>query len=68
VADLEQRFEAAGLERTSSATAPTIQFESIGLTLDHIFVRGMAVLATGAADEAAASDHLPIWATLRPVQ
>jgi len=68
VADLERRFEAAGLERASSATAPTIQFESIGLTLDHILVRGMAVLATGAADEAAASDHLPIWATLRPVR
>lgn len=68
VADLEQRFKAADLKKASSATSPTVQFESIGLTLDHILVRGMAVLAAGVADEAAASDHLPIWATLRPVR
>jgi len=68
VTALEQLFETAGLERASSATAPTVQFESIGLTLDHIFVRGMAVLAAGTAEEASASDHLPIWATLRPVR
>ncbi len=66
VADLEQRFEAAGMQRASSGTGPTVQFESIGLTLDHIFVRGMAILAAGTAEQATASDHLPIWATMRP--
>jgi len=66
VADLEQRFEAAGLERASSGAGPTVQFESIGLTLDHIFVRGMAILDAGTAEEAQASDHLPIWVTLYP--
>jgi endonuclease/exonuclease/phosphatase family metal-dependent hydrolase len=66
VADLAQRFQAAGLERASSGTGPTVQFESIGLTLDHIFVRGMSVLDAGTTEEAQASDHLPIWVTLYP--
>jgi endonuclease/exonuclease/phosphatase (EEP) superfamily protein YafD len=66
MADLAQRFEAAGLARASSGTGPTVQFESMGLTLDHIFVRGMATLAAGTAQEAAASDHLPVWVVLQP--
>jgi endonuclease/exonuclease/phosphatase family metal-dependent hydrolase len=67
VTDLERRFEAAGLERASGGAGPTVQFESIGLTLDHIFVRGMTTLAAGAAAGATASDHFPVWATLRPI-
>ena len=66
VRDLERRFEAAGLERASGGAGPTVRFESLGLTLDHIFVRGMAVLAAGTAQEVASSDHLPVWVVLRP--
>ena len=66
VKDLERRFEAAGLERASGGAGPTVRFESLGLTLDHIFVRGMTVLATGTAQEVASSDHLPVWVVLHP--
>ena len=65
VKDLENRFEVAGLERASGGAGPTMWFESLGLTLDHIFVRGMTVLAAGTAHEAASSDHLPVWVVLR---
>ena len=68
VTALEQRFERAGLQRASSPTAPTIRFNAIELTLDHIFVRGMPVLAAGTAEDAAASDHLPVWVILQSIR
>jgi endonuclease/exonuclease/phosphatase family metal-dependent hydrolase len=66
VTELERRFEAAGLERASGGAGPTVRFESLGLTLDHIFVRGMTILAAGTAQEVASSDHLPVWVVLHP--
>jgi endonuclease/exonuclease/phosphatase family metal-dependent hydrolase len=65
VDSLVQRFETAGLVRASSSTGSTVRFGWLGLTLDHVFVRGMTTLAAGTAEEATASDHLPIWTTLR---
>ncbi|MFN2218897.1 MAG: endonuclease/exonuclease/phosphatase family protein [Anaerolineae bacterium] len=64
VTDLVRRFEVAGLTRASSGASPTLRFGFLSWTLDHIFVRGMPVLAAGTAGDAAASDHLPIWAEL----
>jgi len=35
---------------------------------DHIYVRGFSVVAAGKAEEASASDHLPVWATLTALE
>jgi endonuclease/exonuclease/phosphatase family metal-dependent hydrolase len=67
VVNLEQQFEAASMERASSWAGPTADLGFLGLTLDHIFVRGMTVLAAGTAQGAAASDHLPLWCVVRPL-
>lgn len=65
VQDLTQRFRQAGLERASRGTEATVAFYPLTLTLDHIFARGLAPLDAGTVEEATASDHRPIWATLR---
>ncbi|MCA9875932.1 MAG: endonuclease/exonuclease/phosphatase family protein [Anaerolineales bacterium] len=64
VALLEGVFTAVGLERVSAAAGPTVEVAGMGVSADHIFARGLPVLAAGAAAETAASDHLPVWATL----
>ncbi len=36
----------------------------VGCKLDHLFIRGLRAGTSGIADEAAGSDHFPIWARL----
>jgi endonuclease/exonuclease/phosphatase family metal-dependent hydrolase len=37
----------------------------VDLELDHLFVKGMEVVSSGKVEDAAASDHLPIWLSVR---
>ena len=37
----------------------------IPFTLDHIYTKGLDVMACGKVEHAEASDHLPLWTTLR---
>jgi endonuclease/exonuclease/phosphatase family metal-dependent hydrolase len=48
----------------SSYMEPTARRWLFETTLDHIFVKGMRVLAAGTARASRASDHLPIWVQL----
>jgi len=67
VTELEEKFRQAGMQRASNLAEPSLPLYLLDFTLDHIFTRGMAVLATGAAEEAVAGDHLPIWVTIQPI-
>jgi endonuclease/exonuclease/phosphatase family metal-dependent hydrolase len=64
----ERAFGRAGFEAVSRGIGPTVRGEPTGLVApqsDHIFVRGMTVIARGKARSARASDHFPIWVRLR---
>lgn len=58
---LAEQFEQAGLSRGGSEAGPTIGVGSVGLTLDHMFSRGLSEAAAGVWSEAKASDHNPLW-------
>jgi endonuclease/exonuclease/phosphatase family metal-dependent hydrolase len=47
------------------ATAKGDPLGIIRFEMDFLFVKGLSATASGKAEEAGASDHLPIWATLR---
>jgi endonuclease/exonuclease/phosphatase family metal-dependent hydrolase len=64
VTKLERRFAQAGLVRISTDTGPTFQLSGLGLTLDHIFTKGLSVQLVETTEETPASDHLPVAATL----
>ena len=54
--------DAQGLTRATVNVGATVRrFPAIA---DHIYVRGFSVVAAGKAEETAASDHFPVWATL----
>jgi endonuclease/exonuclease/phosphatase family metal-dependent hydrolase len=64
----ERVFRRAGFETASRGIGPTVRGEPTGLVApqsDHIFVRGMTVIARGRSAKAKASDHFPIWVRLR---
>jgi endonuclease/exonuclease/phosphatase family metal-dependent hydrolase len=61
---LEQQLGEVGLERVSAGAGETVGVGDIGLTLDHIFARGMSTVSTGVVYAADASDHFPLWAEL----
>lgn len=65
---LEERFNRAGLEKASNGVDYSVKVAPVQLTLDHIFTKGMSVIQTGYAHQAAASDHFPVWveAALNP--
>ncbi len=53
---------AQGLSRATVGVGATVhRFPAMA---DHIYVRGFSVVDAGKAEETAASDHLPVWATL----
>jgi endonuclease/exonuclease/phosphatase family metal-dependent hydrolase len=64
--DLRKTYRRAGLHPVPPAGC-TVRWHwgrllGARCELDHIFLRGLAPGAHGVASEAAASDHLPIWA------
>jgi endonuclease/exonuclease/phosphatase family metal-dependent hydrolase len=68
VRETERRFRQAGFTVATKGIGPTAKGDPLGIfefAMDYIFVKGFSVEATGKAEEAEASDHLPVWATLR---
>ena len=56
----------AGLERANALSGRTFTRFGRGFELDHIFVKGLAVVDAGVVNDHAASDHDPVWAVLSP--
>jgi endonuclease/exonuclease/phosphatase family metal-dependent hydrolase len=68
VREMERIFRKAGFTRATKNIGPTHKQDLLGLVdleLDHLFVRGMEVVAAGKVTDADASDHLPIWLSVR---
>lgn len=61
---LDRRFALAGLDRVSAGAGDSRYVAGVGFALDHIYARGMSVVANGVAEEAEASDHKPVWVIL----
>jgi endonuclease/exonuclease/phosphatase family metal-dependent hydrolase len=55
-----------GFSRVSQGSGASMSRYGIELPSDHIFAKGFEVVETGTMTEATASDHFPIWVTLRP--
>jgi endonuclease/exonuclease/phosphatase family metal-dependent hydrolase len=59
------QFSDIGLTRATAGLGPTINVLGLQpVALDHIFTRGLTVLARGKVDTTKASDHFPIWVEL----
>jgi endonuclease/exonuclease/phosphatase family metal-dependent hydrolase len=71
VRETERRFRQAGFELATKDIGPTAKGDPLGIfdfVMDYIFVKGFRVETSGKVEEAQASDHLPVWATLRLVK
>jgi endonuclease/exonuclease/phosphatase family metal-dependent hydrolase len=59
------QFSEIGLARATAGLGPTINVLGLQpVALDHIFTRGLTVLAKGKVDTTKASDHFPVWVEL----
>jgi endonuclease/exonuclease/phosphatase family metal-dependent hydrolase len=61
-------FERYDLTRATVGIGPTARSDPFGilpLSLDHIYVRGFVVTGNGKVDQVRASDHKPVWVSLR---
>jgi endonuclease/exonuclease/phosphatase (EEP) superfamily protein YafD len=58
------QFAAIGLEHVSVGAGPTIVKLGFRVAVDHVFARGFRSTASGAVEEANASDHWPVWVEL----
>ena len=65
VEEIETAYTQAGFTRVSEGCGFTVIKYGIGVTTDHIFAKGFMVQETGKLAGATASDHLPIWVTLK---
>jgi len=68
VRETERRFRQAGFAAATMGIGRTAHGDPLGIyefAVDHIFVKGFRVEASGKVEEARASDHLPVWTTLR---
>lgn len=61
---LEEQIGKAGLDRVSADAGQTVGIGDVGITLDHIFARGMSTIDSGVAEDVTASDHFPLWVDL----
>ena len=68
VHDIEQIYQQAGFIRVSEANGYTMAKFGMEVSTDHIFTKGFVPEDTGKLVDVTASDHLPIWVTLRPKQ
>ncbi|MBN1561240.1 endonuclease/exonuclease/phosphatase family protein [candidate division KSB1 bacterium] len=63
---VKELFTRAGFKRASEKAGCTAwALGVLPFTLDHIYIRGLEVLECGTINSAEASDHLPLWTTLR---
>lgn len=68
VRETERIFRKAGFTVATKGIGPTAKGGPLGIfefAMDYIFVKGFRVEASGKVEEARASDHLPVWTTLR---
>ena len=66
VGRVKKLFAGAGFERATEKAGFTARaFGLFPFTLDHIYTKGLDVVECGKVEGAAASDHLPLWTTLR---
>ncbi|MDD3643571.1 MAG: endonuclease/exonuclease/phosphatase family protein [Candidatus Krumholzibacteria bacterium] len=69
IEDLEKVFTRRGFRRASDGadwTAKILPFGLFNVELDHIFTKGFEPVRSGTWKEAEASDHVPLWALVRP--
>lgn len=64
IANLEEIFTQANLERVSTGAGYTVKSNGLKFTLDHVFARGLPALQTGVYRDTTASDHFPLWVVL----
>lgn len=62
---LDGELAAAGLRRVSAGTPATVHIMVYPAHLDHVFTKGLDAVAAGTGKSTAASDHSPLWVTLR---
>lgn len=65
VADLDEIFDEAALERVSLGAGSSAEVAGIGIEADHLFARGFTPMDNGTYPGTAASDHFPVWAVLK---
>lgn len=65
VVKIDQKFSSAGLERATKGIGATVNAPSIRIVMDQIYTLGLEVIATGKSEQATASDHYPVWTTLK---
>ncbi len=62
-----EQFAEIDLVRASKGAGPTVK--KLGFSpcaADHIFTRGMEIIACGSPNNTSASDHYPVWVQLKP--
>jgi len=64
--ELEDDYIRAGFVRASKGSGSTVTKYGMEMSSDHIFSKGFVVKEAGKLAGATASDHLPIWVTLKP--
>ena len=62
---LDALFEQAGLVRASAGAGYTVEKGGWQFVVDHIYAGGLLPVGTGVWHDTEASDHYPVWATLR---
>ena len=63
-----EQFKEIGLIRASKGAGPTVNKMGFSpCAADHIFTRGLEVLACGSPNDTKASDHYPVWVQLAPI-
>ncbi|MFT3893723.1 MAG: endonuclease/exonuclease/phosphatase family protein [Anaerolineales bacterium] len=62
---VEEIYKQGGFMRASDGSGNSLFKFGIGAPADHLFTRGFVVKGTGVLSEATASDHLPLWVTLK---
>jgi len=62
---LEKYYRQAGFVRASKGCRYTFVRFGLKMPPDHIFTKGFVVKETGKLAGASASDHLPVWVTLK---
>ena len=65
IEEIEKHYGQAGFERVSTGSGYTFVRWGIRFSPDHIFAKGFILEEQGNLTEAKASDHSPIWVTLK---
>lgn len=65
VADLDEIFAEAGLERVSAGAGSSVEVAGIGIEADHLFASSFTPMDNGTYPDTTASDHFPVWTLLK---